>query len=137
MELAYLTFQDIRLKIRETETEYSSSLEVRWIQIDNQLFGGFYPIILYPTIVPKTEKELADHPIFNVTGVLLKDSEHGVIRFKYLQFLLQEMTFEVDEDFLWALLETTQAVAASFHIEDGNKELQNFRTSCSTKWGGY
>jgi vacuolar protein sorting-associated protein 13A/C len=118
MELAYLTLQDIRIDVRETETEYTSSLEVRWIQIDNQLFGGIYPIILYPTIVPKTEKELADHPIFNLSGVLLKDAEHGVIRFKYLQVLLQEMTAEADEDFLWAVLETVQAVVASFHIED-------------------
>ena len=118
VELAYLTFQDIRLKIRETETDYNASLEVRWIQIDNQLFGGYYPIILYPTIVPKTEKELADHPIFTLSGVLLKDTEHGVTRFKYLQCLLQEMTVEADEDFLWAFLETVQAVVGSFHIAD-------------------
>lgn len=119
MELAYFTLQDIRLKISETETEYNSSLEVRWIQIDNQLFGGIYPIILYPTIVPKTEKELADHPIFNASGVLLKDTEHGVIRFKYLQVLLQEMTAEVDEDFLWTVLAAVQAVVASLHTDDG------------------
>jgi len=118
MELTYLTLQDIRIKVRETETEYTSSLEVRWIQIDNQLFGGYYPIILYPTVVPKTEKELADHPIFSISGSLLKDPEHGVVRFKYLQVLLQEMTAEADEDFVWACLETVQAVVSSFHIED-------------------
>lgn len=121
MELMYLTFQDIRIEVRETETEYTSSLEVRWIEIDNQLFGGFYPIILYPTIVPKTEKELADHPIFSISGSLLKDPEHGVVRFKYLQVLLQEMTAEADEDFVWALLETVQSVVSSFHIEDEYK----------------
>jgi len=126
MELAYLVLQDIRIKVRETETEYTSSLEVRWIQLDNELFGGFYPIILYPTVVPKTEKELADHPIFNLSGVLLKDSEHGVVRFKYLQLLLQEMTAEADEDLLWAVLETVQALVASFHIED---EYNDYRIS--------
>lgn len=126
MELSYFTLQDIRIKLRETDTEYTSSLEVRWIQIDNQLFGGFYPIVLYPTIVAKTEKELADHPIFNLSGVLLKDPEHGVIRFKYLQLLLQEMTAEADEDFLWAFLETIQAVVASFHIED---EYEDYKIS--------
>lgn len=126
MELAYLTLQDIRIKVQETETDYTSSLEVRWIQLDNQLFGGVYPIILYPTIVPKTEKELADHPIFNLSGVLLKDFEHGVIRFKYLQVLLQEMTAEADEDFLWAILETLQGVVASFHIKDA---YENYKLS--------
>lgn len=126
MELAYLTFQDIRLKVRETETDYNGSLEVRWIQIDNQLFGGYYPIVLYPTIVPKTEKELADHPIFNLSAVLLKDTEHGVTRFKYMQCLLQEMTAEADEDFLWAVLETVQSVVASFHIVD---EFDDYKIS--------
>jgi vacuolar protein sorting-associated protein 13A/C len=124
LELAYITLQDIRIKLKETETEYNSSLEVRWIQIDNQLFGGFYPIILYPTVVPKTEKELADRPILNLSGTLLKDSEHGVIRFKYFQLLLQEMTAEADEDFLWAILETVQSVVASFHIEDSYDGFQ-------------
>ena len=118
MELAYITLQDIRIKLRETETDYTSSLEIRWIQIDNQLFGGFYPIILYPTVIPKTEKELADRPILSLGGTLLKDPEHGVIRFKYFQMLLQEMTAEVDEDFLWACLEMIQSVTASFHIEE-------------------
>lgn len=118
MELAYLNLQDIRLNVRETETEYTSTLEVGWIQIDNQLFGGFYPIILYPTIVPKSEKDLVDHPVFNLSGVLLKDTEHRVIRFEYLQCLLQEMTAEVDEDFLWAVLETVKSVVASFKIAD-------------------
>jgi hypothetical protein len=28
------------------------------------------------------------------------------------------MTAEADEDFVWALLETVQAVSSSFHIED-------------------
>lgn len=127
MELAYLTLQDIRIKVRETETDYTSSLEVRWIQLDNQLFGGIYPIILYPTVVPKTEKELADHPIFNISGSLLKDFEHGVIRFKYLQVLLQEMTAEADEDLLWAVLETVQAVIRSFQIDrqDPNYQLSD------------
>ena len=118
MELVYITFQDIRIKLRETETEYTSNMEVRWVQIDNQLFGCVYPIILYPTIVPKTEKELADHPIFSVAASLLKDAEHGVTRFKYLQVLLQEMTAEADEDFLWAVLEAGQEIASSFQVND-------------------
>jgi len=124
MELAYLTLQDIRLEVRETDTEYTSSLEVRWIQIDNQLFGGFYPIILYPTVVPKTEKELADHPIFSTSSSLLKDSEHGVTRFKYLQVLLQEMTAEADEDFLWCILETVQSVIGSFQYDVENPDYK-------------
>jgi len=122
MELAYLTLQDIRIKVRETDMDYNATLEVRWIQIDNQLFGGFYPIVLYPTIVPKTEKELADHPIFRTGAMLLKDAEHGAIRFKYLQCLLQEMTAEADEDFLWAFLDMLKAVMASFQLESGYED---------------
>lgn len=38
---------------------------------------------------------------------------HGVLYFKYLSVLLQEMTVEVDEDFLFALLEFTKFRSSS------------------------
>jgi vacuolar protein sorting-associated protein 13A/C len=33
---------------------------------------------------------------------------HGVLYFKLFSVLLQEMTFEIDEDFLYALLDFSQ-----------------------------
>jgi vacuolar protein sorting-associated protein 13A/C len=38
-------------------------LRIKWIQIDNQLFGGLYPILLYPSVIPKDSKELEIRPV--------------------------------------------------------------------------
>ena len=45
---------------------------------------------------------------------------HGVIYFKYFSLLLQEMTFEIDEDFLFALLDFTKLEGPS---NDEEKEV--------------
>lgn len=57
-------------------------------------------------------------------------SAHGVLYFKYASILLQEMTVEVDEDFLFALLDFTKlrgttgdAPPLSLLSEDENKPL--------------
>jgi len=42
---------------------------------------------------------------------------HGVIYFKYFSLLLQEMTFEIDEDFLFVLLEFAKLKGPSNYEE--------------------
>ena len=82
---------------------------------------GLFPIILYPTVVPKDGKELESHPTLQASVAILKDtcglslgiafrladrsSAHGVYFIKYATILLQAMTIELDEDFLFALLD--------------------------------
>lgn len=40
---------------------------------DNQLFGGLYPILLYPSVIPKDGKELEVHPSLQASVIILKD----------------------------------------------------------------
>lgn len=42
-------------------------------KIDNQLYGGLYPIILYPSVIPKDAKETDAHPAFHVSLIKAKD----------------------------------------------------------------
>ena len=42
----------------------------------------------------------------------IKDEAHGVHNFKVFSILLQEMTFAVDEDFLFCLMEFVQFSSA-------------------------
>ena len=49
----------------------------------------------------------------HLTDQQLVTPAHGVLYFKYLSVLLQEMTVEVDEDFLFALLEFTKFRSSS------------------------
>ncbi|BGP36549.1 Vacuolar protein sorting-associated protein 13 [Rhodotorula kratochvilovae] len=104
-ELIYASFRGVTAKCSDSTTNVAYDVGIKWIQIDNQLFGGLYPILLYPSVIPKDSKELEVHPSLQASAIVLKDEAHGVTYFKYASILLQEMTIEVDEDFLFALLD--------------------------------
>ncbi|KAI9852282.1 MAG: hypothetical protein M1838_001170 [Thelocarpon superellum] len=104
-ELAYCTFRDIELKYSDSPLYQTVQSTVKWIQIDNQLYGGIFPLILYPSVVPKTGKEMDVHPILHAQVTRVKDDSYGVLYIKYATVLLQQMTLEIDEDFVFALLD--------------------------------
>lgn len=72
-ELMYLSFRGLKMVYNNYETSYDASVDCGWIQIDNQLFGGLYPIILYPTIQPKDSKELEARPTLQAAITVLRD----------------------------------------------------------------
>nr|P87319.2 RecName: Full=Intermembrane lipid transfer protein vps1301; AltName: Full=Vacuolar protein sorting-associated protein 13a [Schizosaccharomyces pombe 972h-] len=106
-ELAYLTFHGINLFFTDSHLIRTFKLDVRWIQIDNQLYGGIYPIILYPSILSQ-EDTMNDNsllPTFHSMVAVVKNDTYGVTYVKYATILLQELTIEIDEDFAFAALE--------------------------------
>lgn len=107
-ELMYITLRGLKVGYSDYPTYYETSIDCKWIQIDNQLFGGLFPIILYPTVVPKDGKELESHPTLQTNLAVLKDQSHGVVFVKYATVLLQAMTIELDEDFVMALMDFTK-----------------------------
>nr|XP_018267277.1 vacuolar protein sorting-associated protein vps13 [Kwoniella dejecticola CBS 10117]OBR89435.1 vacuolar protein sorting-associated protein vps13 [Kwoniella dejecticola CBS 10117] len=104
-ELLYISVRGLKLGYSDYPQYYDAFVDCKWIQIDNQLFGGLFPIILYPTVVPKDGKELESHPTLQASVAVLKDQSHGVVFIKYATILLQSMTVELDEDFMFALLD--------------------------------
>ncbi|KAK2733181.1 hypothetical protein FQN57_002273 [Myotisia sp. PD_48] len=108
-ELVYITFRNIDLKFSESKLHQTINTTIKWIQVDNQLYGGIFPILLYPSVVPKTGREMEAHPIFNATIIRVKDDSYGVIYLKYASLLLQQMTLELDEDFIFAMLDFVKA----------------------------
>ncbi|KAG9302115.1 hypothetical protein G9A89_020549 [Geosiphon pyriformis] len=123
-ELAYASMRSMELKYSDSTLYQSINFIVRWLQIDNQLYGGLYPIILYPTVIPKDTKEKESLPSFHATLIKAKDDSHGVIYIKYFSMLLQEMSFEMDEDFLFALLDFMKLRGLT--TDDTEKELRLF-----------
>ncbi|KAJ5086558.1 hypothetical protein NUU61_007865 [Penicillium alfredii] len=113
-ELLYLTFREIEIKYRESRLYQTLNTTIKWIQIDNQLYGGIFPILLYPSVVPKTGKEMEAHPIFHVMVTRVKDDSYGVLYIKYATLLLQQMTLELDEDFVLAMLDFVKIPGASW-----------------------
>lgn len=72
-ELIYLSLRGLTVTYSDYPTYYEGNVDCKWIQIDNQLFGGLFPIILYPTVIPKDGKELESHPTLQTTVAVLKD----------------------------------------------------------------
>ncbi|KAF2812089.1 vacuolar protein sorting-associated protein-like protein vps13 [Mytilinidion resinicola] len=120
-ELIYLTLRDIEVKYSDSPLYQTLNTTVKWIQIDNQLYGGIFPIIFYPSVVPKTGKEMEAHPIFQTNITRVKDDSYGVLYIKYFTFLLQQMTLEIDEDFIFAMLDFTKIPGASWSEEKEGK----------------
>lgn len=116
-ELVYVTWRDIELKYTDSKLYQKVAATVKWIQIDNQLYGGIFPLIAYPSVVPKTGKEMEAHPIFRTVITRVKDDSYGVLYIKYFTFLLQQLTIEIDEDFIFALLDFTKVPGASWTEE--------------------
>ena len=120
-ELLYLTFREIEIKFRESRVYQTLNTTIKWIQIDNQLYGGIFPLLLYPSVVPKTGKEMEAHPIFHAMVTRVKDDSYGVLYIKYATVLLQQMTLELDEDFILAMLDFAKVPGASWSEEQEGK----------------
>lgn len=67
-----------------------------------------YPILCFPTTLPKESTDQHSHPTLHIALDKVKDQAHGAQNYKLFSILLQEMTFEIDEDFLYGLLEFFQ-----------------------------
>lgn len=72
-ELVYASFRGITAKYTDSTTNVQYDLGIKWIQIDNQLYGGIFPILLYPSVIPKDGKELEIHPSLQASAIILKD----------------------------------------------------------------
>ncbi|KAF9185293.1 hypothetical protein BGZ51_009186 [Haplosporangium sp. Z 767] len=104
-ELIYLSMTGLEMRYTDSNMYQSVNMMVKWLQIDNQLYGGSNPIILCPTLTPKDNKDATAHPTLHSALVRAKDETHGVVYFKYFSALIQELTVAMDEDFLFTLLE--------------------------------
>ncbi|KAK6455080.1 vacuolar sorting [Scheffersomyces xylosifermentans] len=120
-ELCYISLRGLELRYNESDLYQNFSLKLKWIQIDNQLYGGIFPIILYPSVLPKSGRELNNHPAFSGSICLVKDNSHGVVFIKYATVLLQELSLEIDEDFLFAILDFAKFPGASWNKEKIDK----------------
>ncbi|KAI8075646.1 hypothetical protein BDF21DRAFT_495147 [Thamnidium elegans] len=107
-EIVFASVKGFDFKYTDSNMYQSLRLGIQWLQIDNQLFSTTYPILCYPTTLPKVSSELSSHPTLHIALDKVKDDRHGVLYFKLFSILLQEMTFEIDEDFLYALLDFAQ-----------------------------
>ena len=103
-EIAYITIKSIGLVWTDTLEDQALAFSLKWLQVDNQIYGCSNPIFLYPTVLPKDEKE-DYHPVLMMTLCKSKDESFGVEYYKWFTLLLQELSIDIDEDFLNALID--------------------------------
>ncbi|KAH6603756.1 vacuolar sorting-associated 13 [Trichoderma cornu-damae] len=120
-ELAYVTFRGVQFRFLDSPVVQTVSLAIKWMQIDNQLYGGLFPMVLYPSVVPQKAHEIEAHPSLHAMVSRVKDDSYGVLYIKYASILLQQMTIDLDEDFVFALLDFSNVPGASWSSveEDG------------------
>ncbi|KAI8912336.1 hypothetical protein DFJ77DRAFT_511881 [Powellomyces hirtus] len=103
-EILYLSARKLQLALTDTTSNQALSFSMKWLQIDNQLYGGLEPIFVYPSVIPK-EGEEDYHPVLMITFSRSKDPSYGVDYYDWFTILLQELSVDMDEEFLMSLLE--------------------------------
>ncbi|KAM0254853.1 hypothetical protein ACHAQJ_006345 [Trichoderma viride] len=122
-ELAYITFRDVQFRFLDSPVVQTVSLAIKWMQIDNQLYGGLFPMVLYPSVVPQKAQEIEAHPSLHALVSRVKDDSYGVLYIKYASILLQQMTVDLDEDFVFALLDFSNVPGASWSLVEEEGKL--------------
>ncbi|KAG9097500.1 hypothetical protein FS749_006165 [Ceratobasidium sp. UAMH 11750] len=102
VELLYTSVDGIVLQYTDTDAAQICDLSLKRLQIDNQLHDCQFPIVLQPTLISQDANAL---PSVQASLMVLKDNSHGVTFVKYASVLLQALSIQLDEDFLFTLLD--------------------------------
>lgn len=124
-ELAYVSARGLEFHYNDSDLYKTFSWKVKWLQVDNQLYGGVYQNVIYPAAIPHTTKELENHPVISGSVSRLKDDSYGVPYYKHATFLLQEFAFQLDEDFVYALINFMSIPDASWQANNKEMELDD------------
>ena len=134
IEVVYLSLENLKLDYSASSVAQSVNLSCGTLQIDNQLHDATFPVVLQPTPIASNVSNVAALPTVQLSLLWLNDqgetninctglpsdrtsSEHGVLFVKYCSILLQALTIQADEDFLYAVYELSKIRGASWEEE--------------------
>lgn len=133
-EVVYVSLESLKLDYTSSAVAQSVNLSCGTLQIDNQLHDATFPVVLQPTPIASNVSNVAALPTVQLSLLWLNDqgeliqiamvslltvcsSEHGVLFVKYCSILLQALTIQADEDFLYAVYELSKIRGASWEEE--------------------
>ncbi|TFK57082.1 DUF1162-domain-containing protein [Heliocybe sulcata] len=125
VEVVYLSISGLKFEYTASDLAQALSLTCGTLQIDNQLHDAIFPVVLQPTPISKEANGGAALPTVQASVIWLNDNEHGVMFIKYCSILLQALTIEADEDFVFELYELSQFRGASWEEEQDDILIQN------------
>ncbi len=134
IEVVYLSLENLKLDYTASPVSQSVNLSCGTLQIDNQLHDATFPVVLQPTPIASNASNVAALPTVQLSLLWLNDQgeyntsalaplltvrppEHGVLFVKYCSILLQALTIQADEDFLYAIYELSKIRGASWEEE--------------------
>ncbi|KDQ63547.1 hypothetical protein JAAARDRAFT_29565 [Jaapia argillacea MUCL 33604] len=121
VEVVYLSANGLKLEYSTSAAAQTANITCGGLQIDNQLHDAIFPVVLQPTPISKEVSGVAALPTIQASLIWLNDEEHGVIFIKYCSILLQALTIEADEDFLFALYDLSQVKGLMW--EEGQDDI--------------
>ncbi|KAM5536198.1 hypothetical protein V8D89_010097 [Ganoderma adspersum] len=125
VEVVYLSLNALKFEYSSNPVAQSVTLSCGSLQIDNQLHDALFPVLLQPTPITQESKTVAALPTIQASFIWLNDEEHGVFFVKYCSVLLQALTIEADEDFLFSLFDLTKIKGASWDMAQEDVLLQH------------
>ncbi|KAI9512588.1 hypothetical protein F5148DRAFT_973480 [Russula earlei] len=117
VEVVYISLEKLKLDYTASPVSQSVILSCGTVQIDNQLHDATFPVVMQPTPIPSSASNVAALPTVQLSLIWLNDQEHGVLFVKYCSILLQALTIQADEDFLYAVYELSKIRGASWEDE--------------------
>ncbi|KZT02705.1 vacuolar protein sorting-associated protein 13 [Laetiporus sulphureus 93-53] len=120
-EVAYLSANALKFEYTDSAMSQAVNLSCGILQIDSQLHDALFPVVLQPTPISQESIGVASLPTVQGSVIWLKDQAHGVFFVKYCSILLQALTIEADEGFLWAVLDLTKIKGASW--DEGQQDV--------------
>ncbi|KLO14457.1 hypothetical protein SCHPADRAFT_996578 [Schizopora paradoxa] len=125
VEVVYLSLRDLNIEYTSSSLLQSVTVSCGMLQVDNQLHDAQFPVVLQPTPIPKDLQKVAALPAVQASVVLMNDNSHGVLFVKYASILLQAITIQLDEAFLYAVLDLTKLQGVDWEAESENVLIEH------------
>lgn len=106
-ELLYLSCRDLEVRLSRSNLYLTYGLQIKSIQLDNQMFDWQIPILLFPAYAPlhgNAQQQLAQQQHqqqqshLRIALIKSTDTSHGIDCYSYFGFLLQETIIELGTD---------------------------------------
>lgn len=107
-EIMYLCINGVHVELTDSESSQTIQLELKRFQMDNQLPSAVFPIIIAPTAVKGDPL-----PFISLSVNREKDDTVPFSKFRGLKLLIQSLDVEVEEKWIWDLVDFAGNLAGS------------------------